>query len=259
MPPYKDLRSFVTLRRIVARLRGPRGCPWDRAQTPVSLKTSFLEEAYEVLEAIDKDDATALRDELGDLMLHVMLQAQMASEAGRFKIGDVIENINRKLIRRHPHVFGEAMVSGPEEVVANWEVLKREERPEGKSVMDSVPGDLPALARANSLQRRAAGVGFDWPDVSGIMDKLAEEVSELDKAASREEKAREYGDVLFTLVNIARRQDIDPEAALREANKRFAARFRCMEELCRKRRLRLEKLTLDEQNALWEEAKKKVP
>jgi len=258
MPPYKNLRSFTTLRRIVARLRGPRGCPWDRAQTPASLKTSFLEEAYEFLEAIDKNDTSALRDELGDLMLHVMLQAQMASETGRFKMEDVLEGINRKLIHRHPHVFGKTKVNGAEDVVANWEILKREERPEGKSLMDSVPGQLPALAQANSLQRRAANVGFDWPEVSGIVDKLSEEVSELDKAPTRDEKAKEFGDVLFTLVNIARRWDIDLEAALREANKRFADRFRYMEELCRRRKLKFEKLTLDEQNALWEEAKKVV-
>lgn len=258
MPPYKNLRSFATLKRIVARLRSPRGCPWDRAQTPASLKTSFLEEAYEVLEAIDNSDASALRYELGDLMLHVLLQAQMASEAGHFEIEDVLEGINRKLIHRHPHVFGGVRVNGAEEVIANWEVLKREERPEGKSLMDSVPGWLPALARANSLQRRAASVSFDWPEVSGIIGKLSEEVSELERAASREEKAKEFGDVLFTLVNIARRWDIDLEAALRAANRRFADRFRYMEGLCRKRRLRFEKLTPDEQNALWEEAKKKV-
>lgn len=257
MPPHTNLRGFGTLKRIVARLRGPRGCPWDRAQTPSSLKTSFLEEAYEVLEAIEKDDPSALKDELGDLMLHVMLQAQMASEAGRFQIEDVLESINRKLIHRHPHVFGKVKVNSSQEVSANWEVLKREERPEGRSLMESVPRQLPALAQAGSLQRRAAGVGFDWPEVSGILAKLTEEVAELEQASS-EEKAREFGDLLFTLVNIARRWGIDPESALRESNRRFAARFRYMEELCRRRHLRFEKLSLEEKDALWEEAKKKL-
>ncbi|MCX8126334.1 MAG: nucleoside triphosphate pyrophosphohydrolase [Dehalococcoidia bacterium] len=257
MPPYASLRSFGTLKRIVARLRGPRGCPWDRAKTPASLKPSFLEEAYEVLEAIEKDDPAALKDELGDLMLHVMLQAQMASEAGRFTIEDVLEGINRKLIHRHPHVFGNAKVGASNEVVANWEALKREERPEARSLMDSVPPHLPALAQADSLQRRAASVGFDWPDVSGILAKLVEEVSELEKA-SPETRAKEFGDVLFTLVNIARRWDVDLESALRQANRRFADRFRCMEELTRQRNLEFEKLTLEEKDALWEEAKKKV-
>jgi tetrapyrrole methylase family protein/MazG family protein len=258
MPPYKKLGSFATLRRIVARLRGPRGCPWDRKQTPGSLRTSFLEEAYEVLEAIEKNDPDALRDELGDMMLHVMLQSQMAAESGRFTIDDVIEGINRKLVRRHPHVFGGNRVSGAEEVAANWEVLKREERPEGKSLMDSVPEHLPALARANSLQRRAANIGFDWPDMSGIMEKLSEEVTELEKAGNQQEKAREFGDVLFTLVNVARRMNIDLEVSLREANKRFSERFRYMEAQCRKRKLELEKLTLEDMDAFWNEAKRKL-
>ena len=256
MVPYKNLRSFATLRRIIARLRGPRGCPWDRKQTSESLKTSFLEEAYEVLHAIDRQDAGELRDELGDLMLHIVLQSQIASEAGRFSIEDVIERISAKLIHRHPHVFGDAGAKSVDEIVANWEVLKREERPEGRSLLDSVPAELPALAQSESVQRRVAGVGFDWPEVSGIIEKLGEEVAELRRAPDEREKAKEFGDLLFTLVNLARRSGIDAEAALRGANQRFSSRFRYMEGLCRSRGLDISKLTLDDQNSLWEEAKK---
>ena len=258
MAPYKDLRSFATLRRIIARLRGPRGCPWDRKQTPQTLRTSFLEESYEVLAAIEQDNPEDLRDELGDLLLHITLQAQIAAEAGRFTMEDVFEHINAKLIHRHPHVFGAAGAQSVDQIVANWEVLKAEERPEAKSLLASVPAEMPALARSQSIQRRVAGVGFDWPTDEGVMEKLSEEIGELARAPTLQEKEKEFGDVLFTLANLARRWDIDLEAALRGTNGRFTSRFMHMEELARRRNLELAALSLADKDDLWDEAKEAV-
>jgi tetrapyrrole methylase family protein/MazG family protein len=252
----KDLSRFDALVEIIATLRAPDGCPWDRKQTHASLRSSLLSECYEVLEALDEGDAEKLRDELGDLLLQIVLQSQIAAEAGEFEIGEVIEGINQKLIHRHPHVFGSKKVKDAEEVSVNWEELKNEEREPGASMMQSVPGEMPALGYSQEVQRRAAHVGFDWEDISGIIDKLAEEVSEFQRAETKEQKASEFGDLLFTLANIALRMGIDAEAALREANKRFFKRFSYMEELCRQRGLNFAELSFDEQNALWAEAKK---
>jgi len=254
----KDLSRFDALVEIIARLRAPDGCPWDRKQTHASLRANLLSECYEVLEALDEGDSDKLRDELGDLLMQIVLHAQIAREAGEFETGDVIQNINAKLIHRHPHVFGSKKVKDAEEVMHNWEELKEEEREPGASIMQSVPGEMPALGYSQEVQRRAAHVGFDWEDVDGIIEKLAEEVGEFQRAESQEEKASEFGDLLFTLANIALRMGIDSEAALREANKRFYERFSYMEELCRKRGLKFVEMSFDEQNALWEEAKKKV-
>jgi tetrapyrrole methylase family protein/MazG family protein len=256
VPPYKDLRTFATLKRIVARLRGPRGCPWDRKQTSQSLKTTFLEECYEALQAMEDGDPQSLKGELGDLSLHILLQAQIAQEAGQFDIGDVFEGISRKLIRRHPHVFGDAEARTAEEVAANWEVIKQGEKNGGEGLLSSVPAALPALARAQSIQRRAAGVGFDWPEAGGVFDKVNEELGELRAAASPAEKADEFGDLLFALVNAGRWLDIDPEAALRSANERFTRRFGWMENACRQRKLDFTRLSLEEKEALWQEAKR---
>jgi tetrapyrrole methylase family protein/MazG family protein len=252
----KHLSRFDALVEIIATLRAPGGCPWDRKQTHASLRENLLSECYEVLEALDEDDADKLREELGDLLMQIVLQAQIAAEAGEFELGEVIEGINKKLIHRHPHVFGSKKVKDAEEVTHNWEVLKEEEREEGVSMLESVPKEMPALGYAHEIQRRAAWVGFDWEDISGIIDKLAEEVGEFQRAETKEQKAGEFGDLLFTLVNIALRMGIDAESALREANKRFFKRFSYMEELCRKRGLNFAELSFDEQNALWEEAKK---
>jgi len=252
----KDLSRFDALVEIIARLRAPDGCPWDRKQTHASLRANLLSECYEVLEALDEGDSDKLRDELGDLLMQIVLHAQIAREAGEFETGDVIQNINAKLIHRHPHVFGSKKVKDAEEVMHNWEELKEEEREPGASIMQSVPGEMPALGYSQEVQRRAAHVGFDWEDVDGIIEKLAEEVGEFQRAESQEEKASEFGDLLFTLANIALRMGIDSEAALREANKRFYERFSYMEELCRKRGLKFAEMSFDEQNALWEEAKK---
>jgi tetrapyrrole methylase family protein/MazG family protein len=254
----KDLSRFSALVDIIARLRAPDGCPWDRKQTHASLRANLLAECYEVLEALDEGDSTKLRDELGDLLMQIVLHAQIASEAGEFGLGEVVSNINTKLIHRHPHVFGSKKVKDAEEVALNWEELKGEERAPDASILESVPGQMPALGYSQEVQRRAAHVGFDWEDVDGVIDKLAEEVGEFRRAGTEKEKAEEFGDLLFTLANIGRRMGIDLEAALREANQRFYKRFTYMEDACRKRGLNLGELSFDEQNALWEEAKKRA-
>jgi len=254
----EDLSRFSALVDIIARLRAPDGCPWDRKQTHASLRGNLLAECYEVLEALDEGDSAKLSDELGDLLMQIVLHAQIASEAGEFGLGEVIANINTKLIHRHPHVFGSKKVNDAEEVALNWEELKGEERDPDASILESVPGQMPALGYSQEIQRRAAHLGFDWEDDSGVIDKLAEEVGEFRRAGTEKEKAEEFGDMLFTLANIGRRMGIDLEAALREANKRFYERFTYMEDACRKRGLNFGDLSFDEQNALWEEAKKRV-
>jgi tetrapyrrole methylase family protein/MazG family protein len=254
----QDLSQFATLVEIIARLRAPDGCPWDRQQTHASLRENLLAECYEVLEALDEEDSGKLCDELGDLLMQIVLHAQISAEDGEFELGDVVRGINSKLIHRHPHVFGSEKVKDAEEVAHNWESLKQEERGAGTSMLESVPRQMPALGYSQEIQRRVAWVGFDWEDVDGVIDKLSEEVREYQQAGSQEERAQEFGDLLFTLVNVARRQGIDPEAALREANRRFYRRFTYMEELCRQRGLSFGEMSFDEQNALWEEAKRGV-
>jgi len=254
----EDLSRFSALVDIIARLRAPDGCPWDRKQTHASLRENLLAECYEVLEALDEGDSTKLCDELGDLLMQIVLHAQIAGEAGEFGLGEVVANINTKLIHRHPHIFGSKKVRDAEEVALNWEVLKGEEREPGASVLESVPRQMPALGYSQEIQRRAAHLGFDWEDDGGVIDKLAEEVGEFQQADTEERKAEEFGDLLFTLANIARRMGTDLEAALREANGRFYKRFTYMEDACRQRGLNLGELSFDEQNKLWEEAKKRV-
>jgi len=258
LPLPEDLSRFDALVDIIARLRASNGCPWDRKQTHSSLRENLLEECYEVLETLDEGDSGKLCQELGDLLMQVVLHAQIAAEAGEFELGDVINSINTKLIHRHPHVFGSLRVKDAEEVLVNWEALKKEERGADASMLSNVPQEMPALSYSQEIQDRVARVGFDWEDISGVIDKLAEEVSEFKQADSQERKGQEFGDLLFTLANIARRLGIDLESALREANRRFYHRFSCMEELCRQRGLNFAELSFDEQNALWEEAKKKV-
>jgi len=254
----QKLNQFATLVDIIARLRAPDGCPWDRKQTHGSLRENLLEECYEALEALDEEDSEKLCDELGDLLMQVVLHAQIAAEAGEFELGDVLSSINAKLIHRHPHIFGSLKVKDAREVALNWEVLKQEEREAGTSILASVPKQMPALGYSQEIQRRVAQVGFDWEDIDGVIDKLAEEVGEFKRADSQARRAEEFGDLLFTLANIARRLGVDLEAALRQANQRFYHRFTYMEEVCRQRGLNLGKLSFDEQNALWEEAKREV-
>lgn len=256
MDKKEDLKSFDRLVAIIARLRSPGGCPWDREQTHDSIKGNMLEEAYEAVETIDQGDTARLCEELGDLLMQIVLHAQMAKEAGSFEIGDVIEKICDKLIYRHPHVFGETKVKDSSEVVANWEELKRKE---GKGeLLSGLPKNMPALAYAQAVGRRVARVGFDWKTVDDIIDKLSEEVSELQQAADQRQKVMEFGDLLFTLVSIARRMDIDAEAALRACNERFYKRFSYMEKACKEHGLLLADMSLEEQNALWDEAKREL-
>ena len=254
----KDLDQFDTLVAIIARLRSPDGCPWDRKQTHSSLRGNLLEECYEVLEALDEADPGKLCPELGDLLMQIVFHAQIAAEAGEFKLTEVIEGINSKLVHRHPHIFGSLEVKDAEEVALNWEALKREEKEAGTSILESVPRQMPALSYSQSIQRRVAGAGFDWEDFNGVVDKLVEEINELKQTSTQKQRAAEFGDLLFTLVNIARRLGIDSEAALREANQRFYRRFTYMEELCRQRGKNFGELSFEEQNVLWEEAKREV-
>lgn len=239
----------------MAKLRAPDGCPWDRAQTHASIKPYLIEEAYEVLQALDEENTDKLCEELGDLLLQIMLHAQIAKEASEFSIRDVIKGISTKLIRRHPHVFGHSRAANAEQVSLEWEELKQNERKKDESLLSSVPRGMPALSYSHSIQRRAAGIGFDWKEYEGILDKLTEEIREVKEATTRQEKIREFGDVLFALVNAARWQGVDLEEALRLANERFSHRFRYMEEACRKRGISLRDLSFEEQNALWDEAK----
>ena len=254
----QDLSQFKTLVEIIARLRAPDGCPWDKEQTHASLRSNLLSECYEVLEALDKSNSAELCEELGDLLLQIVLHAQIAADNKEFDIGDVIKSITTKIIHRHPHLFGSRKVKDAEEVMHNWEDLKKEERGEEVSMLEGVPKDMPALGYALEISRRAVRVGFEWENVEGVIDKLVEEIKEIKDSHSREEKELEFGDLLFTLVNVARWEGIDAEAALREANRKFFKRFACMEELCRQRGLTLEKMSFEEQNKLWEEAKRAV-
>jgi len=257
----EDLSKFDALREIIARLRAPDGCPWDRKQTHASLRESFLQECYEVLESLDEGNALKLREEMGDLLLHIVLQAQIAEEAGEFKIEDVIKEINEKLIYRHPHVFSAAKVKDAEEVLHNWQELKQTEKAKkGKSdsLLASVPKSLPALNYSQEIQHRAAQVGFDWENDQGVVEKLVEEIGEFQRAANKKEKIEEIGDILFTMANIAGRQGIELETALRQANQKFVKRFNYMEAACKKRGIKIGDLSFNEQNTLWDEAKKHV-
>jgi len=258
LPERANLDNFAVLKEIIAKLRSPDGCPWDKKQTHASLRPYLVEESYEVLQSLEDGTPQKLCEELGDLLLQIMLHAQIAAEAGQFNIDDVVQGISDKLIHRHPHVFGGEKVQDAGEVEQNWQALKQEEREEGESLLTGVPDQMPALAYSQSIQRRVAGVGFDWEKVDEIIDKLAEEVAEIKQAPDQQERAKEFGDLLFTLANVARRLDIDLEMSLRSANQRFCRRFAYMEKLCRERGLDFGSLSLDEQNALWEEAKRKI-
>jgi len=249
-------QEFARLIKIIAELRGPDGCPWDKKQTHSSLKEYLLEETYEVLDALDEGDRQKLCGELGDLLLQIVLHAQIASEAGEFDIEKVMKGIGDKLVRRHPHVFGDVQVSSAEEVTYNWEQIKKTERHAEASMLDSVPRQMPALAYSQEIQRRAAQIGFDWENIDGVIDKLVEEVKEYKETANQAEREEEFGDLFFTLVNIARRVGVEPEVSLRQANRKFYRRFSAMERLCRERGLELGKLPFDQQNQLWDEAKK---
>lgn len=250
--------AFQEFAAVIARLRGPDGCPWDREQTFVSLKRFMIEEAYEAVEAVDSGQKETLCDELGDVLIQVGLNAQLAAEEGSFTITDVIDGVTAKLIRRHPHVFGDVTVADSAEVLRNWDQIKRAEKPERTSILDGVPRDLPALMKAMEVSKRAVKVGFEWPSLGEVFTKLSEEIAELRAAvpsADPESIAGELGDVLFTTVNIARFLKIDPEDALRTMVARFGDRFRHMEREAARRGRGLTDLSLEEWDRLWETAK----
>jgi tetrapyrrole methylase family protein/MazG family protein len=255
LPLPEDLSKFDALVEIIARLRAPDGCPWDKEQTHQTLRGNLLSETYEVMEALDKEDAAELCEELGDLLLQIVLHAQIAKDDGEFDIGDVVRGISTKIIRRHPHIFGTKQVKDSAEVMHNWEALKKEEREAGKSMLAGVPEEMPALAYAYEISRRAVRVGFEWKNLEGVIDKLLEEIKEIKEANNQKEKAQEIGDLLFTLVNYARWEGVDPETALREANRKFFRRFSKVEELARRRGRELPTLSFQEWDDLWEEAK----
>jgi tetrapyrrole methylase family protein/MazG family protein len=254
VPPLPRPGSLTTLQEIVAHLRAPDGCPWDREQTHQTLRPHLLEECYEVLAALDADDPQLLREELGDLLLQILLHAQIAVEEGEFSLAQVAESIIAKLIHRHPHVFGDVRVADAQEVLRNWEQIKQEERGEKGGLFSGLPPSLPALARSQEIQKRAARLGFDWPDREGVWAKVEEELGEL-REAQEEGRASELGDLIFVLVNLARWLGVDAESALREANERFIARFYQMEQVAAERGLDLGQMALDEMNELWEEVK----
>lgn len=259
VPPLGPATSMEAFLEIVAHLRAPDGCPWDRQQTHQSLRSHLLEEAYEVLAAIDANDAAALQEELGDLLLQVALHAQIANEEGTFNFTDVVHGIHQKIVRRHPHVFGALQVEGVEGVLRNWERLKQAEREangqETRSLLAGVPLALPALTQAQELQDRAARVGFDWPEIAPVWEKVREELEEVRTAPDDEAREKELGDLLFAVVNLARWYKVDAESALRATNQRFRQRFAHIERRAREAGRVLGEMSLAEMDALWEEAK----
>jgi len=239
---------------VVARLHAPDGCPWDREQTHESLRHHLLEESYECLEAIDSGDRDAIIEELGDVLLQVLMHAAVGERGGSFTLDDVAEHISQKLISRHPHVFGSADVGSAEEAWRNWDVLKRREKP-ARSILEGVPASLPALAASQAIQSRARRAGFDWPDVDGPLEKLREEIGELAQAENAAERDDEFGDVLFVITNIADHLGIDAEQALRGANRKFRLRFTEVERLVLERGFDLSELDIAALDGLWDEAK----
>ena len=255
--------KFAELVRIMARLRAPGGCPWDRKQSFDTIKSYLLEETYEVMDAIDRREWSSLADELGDLLLQPVFFAEMAREDGLFSINDVLDAINSKLVRRHPHVFGDAFAETAEDVKQRWDEIKKKEKSErgeapAESILDHVPRSLPALVEAEKITKKAAGVGFEWPDVAGVVEKLQEEVAELARARESgdpEHIQDEVGDLLFTLVNFARFLKVDPEQALRKTNGRFRRRFAYVERQIATSGNSLAETPLDRMEELWQAAK----
>jgi len=261
LPPLGDFTSFEGFQELIAHLRAPEGCPWDREQTHQSLRKNLLEETYEALDAIDQDDPEEMQEEFGDLLLQIVLQTQIASEEGDFNMADVIRGIHTKLIRRHPHVFSDMDLKDADAVIRNWERIKAAERTENdqphKGLLDGIPTAMPALSVADNYQRRAARVGFDWPGIEGVFSKLEEELGELRDAQTADARTEEFGDLLFALVNLARWWEIDAESALRETNTKFRRRFAMIEAEARAQGKALSDLSLAEMDTIWENSKKR--
>lgn len=265
VPPIKEEKmvyhQFPTFRKIIAQLRGPNGCPWDKEQTHQSLKKYLIEECYELIEAIDKDDIDHMVEELGDVLLQVVLHAQIGEDEGMFSIDDVISGVSEKMVRRHPHVFGETAVNSTDEVLVNWDEIKKNEKgsSETQSILDSVAGSLPALSKAYHLQKKAAKVGFDWPSIDGTWEKVKEEIREFEEEISlkRDQQLimKEFGDLLFAFINVGRHYKIEPEEALSSTNVKFTDRFNYIEKQAKQNGKELEKMTLEEMDELWNEAK----
>ena len=266
LAPAANPAGAFSLAWLAHRLRQPDGCPWDREQDHRSLKPFLLEETYEVYDALDGGATPELAEELGDLLLQIVLHAQYAAEAGIFDLSDVQRGITAKIISRHPHVFGDVQADTPAEVMRNWEQIKADERaangaatvrdPEMPAAFKGLSRSLPALAYADEMQGRAASLGYDWPDLEGVIDKIAEEASELLAATNDEDRREEYGDLLFVLVNMGRKLGIDPEAALRSASRKFASRFARVERLADEQGMQLKALGLDALDDLWQLAKR---
>ena len=255
---YKDSYDVRDLEEIVRILRAPGGCPWDAEQTHQSIRRNFLEEAYEAVEAIDEGSPDHLKEELGDVLLQVMLHARMEQEEGRFDLDGVADGICKKLIFRHPHVFGNVEVSGTGEVLSNWETLKRQEKGQATNTdaLEAVARSLPALWRAEKVQKKAKKAGFDWPDISGALDKLSEEIGELKAAVGQGTNVEEeLGDLLFSAVNVSRFLKADPEDTLNSATDKFIHRFQKVEEFAAAQGRSMEGMTLEELDKLWEQAK----
>lgn len=255
----KSRYDYSDLLEIIRILRSPEGCPWDREQTHTSIRRGMLEEAYEACEAIDHDDAAMLREELGDVLMQVVFHADIEQDRGRFDMADVIDGVVKKLLFRHPHVFGDAHEDSAESVLVSWDALKRLEKGQVSTTqaLDSVARSLPGLWRAEKLQTKAAKVGFDWPDINGALDKLEEEVAELRQAVSTQSNVREeLGDVLFAAVKVARFAHTDPEDAINETCEKFIHRFAAVEQGAAAQGRQIDELSLDEMMRLWNEAKR---
>lgn len=252
-------KNFDSLVDIMEKLRSEEGCPWDKIQTHDTLKRYLIEETYELIEAIENRDYKAIKEELGDLLLQIVFHSKIAKDEGNFDINDVIETISKKMISRHPHVFGESSFKSPEEVLNQWDDRKKEEGKLQESILEGIPLALPALLRAYKIQSRVAKVGFDWKNVEGVLEKIEEEIRELKEAISYEKKEKieeELGDVLFSIVNVARFLKIDPETALRKTNRKFEERFRKLEQIVSEQGKNIKEMSISEMDNIWETIKK---
>jgi tetrapyrrole methylase family protein/MazG family protein len=258
MTTKEKKKNFEELVFIMETLRSPHGCPWDREQTMESLRTYLIEEVYEIIEAIEREEPEALKEELGDLLFHILFLSRIAKEKGAFDIWDVIDRVSRKMVSRHPHVFGEKSVSSAREVEKTWSDIKEEEKRHRKSVLDGIPHQLPALLRAYRVTERASRVGFDWEKVDDVFAKLGEEIEELRQALSQSQAQKvedEGGDVVFVLVNMARLTGVNPEQALRKTTNKFIRRFNYIEKVLERSKKSLKEASLEEMDRLWEQAK----
>ncbi|HNK63735.1 MAG TPA: nucleoside triphosphate pyrophosphohydrolase [Anaerolineales bacterium] len=259
VPSLGEGTSFEAFAEIVAHLRAPDGCPWDKEQTHQTLRKHLLEESYETLSALDANDIDGMREEFGDLLLQIVLNAYIAYQDNEFTMTEVTRHIYDKIVRRHPHVFGDLKLDSVDGVLQNWEKLKEKERSakkEEKGILDGVPAALPALNQAQEYQERAARVGFDWPEIEGVLDKVREEIEEIKTAQDPEQVRGELGDLFFVLVNLARWREVDAESALRQANVKFKRRFGHVEKSAREQGRNLSDMTLEEMDAFWNEAKR---